>query len=769
LVTVESAPRQRRCIVRISAAVARAKVLGAPATVTRGVRVMASGTAIWGIDVGQCALKAIKLRPAEGGKVEAVAFDVIEHPKILSQPDADRDELISSALEKFASRNEWQGDKFVIGVPGQQTFARFCKMPPIDLKKDAKKIHDLVRYEASQQIPFDIEDVIWDYQLFTSEGSPDVEVGIFAIRKDLIRKHLGFFAAVNIAPLGVQTIPAALYNFCQFDGQAAGAGGATVMVDVGAQNTDLVIVEANAAWTRNIPLGGNSFTEALVRAFKLSFAKAESLKRTAATSKYARQIFQAMRPVFADLVAEIQRSVGFYSSTHRDVELKRVLALGNAFRLPGLQKYLENNLTIPGGVAKLEKFNQLMPTATINAPQFTENVLSFAAAYGLALQGLGLAPIKASLLPAELARIAVWQKKRPFFIATAAALLIAAGIPWIANSLDRQALASDQSSQSRDKVTQVLNQARAFQKEFSQARTDTGARKADAEKLCKLQEYKLVLPRIVTLVNEALPPINPPELAQVHSAEEFKKLIESDTSHTRFPRYERRQFIVESLKTEYVNDVEAADVNSTMARPEALGPAGAQSAGPPRGAMGKGRFQAPPGFGSRGRPGAGRPGGGTGSKGSGAPAAGAGFIVRVEGRLLYGRTQPEAIEWFKLLKTNLLERGQQAGLGFHIPNDDPKDATKNSIGIQTPMKYYQGAAIGIQPVDVQQPGSAGPALYPDPLTGEDMASDWKIKLAFKVKLGEKGAAPVEPEAAGKPGAGPRGGRGPAGRMPGRPG
>lgn len=240
---------------------------------------MPAGNAVWGIDVGQCALKAIKLRPAEGGKVEAVAFDVIEHPKILSQPDADRDELFAAALEKFASRNEWQGDKFVIGVPGQQTFARFCKMPPIDLKKDAKKIPELVRYEASQQIPFDIDDVVWDYQIFTTPDLPDIEVGIFAIRKDLIRKHLGFFAKVRIAPIGVQTVPAALYNFCQFDGQGAGEGGATVIIDVGAQNTDLIIVEPNAAWTRNIPLGGNAFTEALVRAFKLSFAKAEKIGR----------------------------------------------------------------------------------------------------------------------------------------------------------------------------------------------------------------------------------------------------------------------------------------------------------------------------------------------------------------------------------------------------------------------------------------------------------------------------------------------------------
>lgn len=339
---------------------------------------MAGGTSVWGIDIGQTALKALKLRPGADGKVELVAFDVIEHPKILSQPDADADELVRAAIDKFLSRNDWQGDQFVIGVAGQQTFARFCKLPPVD----AKKIPDIVKFEAGQQIPFDMDEVVWDYQVFSTPDTPDVEVGIFAIKKELIKKQLDYFASVKIAPIAVQTHPSALYNFCRYDRPESVENGATVLVDIGAQNTDLIIVEKGSAWSRNIPLGGNNFTEALVKAFKLSFAKAENLKRTAASSKYARQIFQAMRPVFADLVAEIQRSIGFYSSTHREVELNRVLGLGNAFRMPGLQKYLENNLTIPGGVEKLEKLDMLVPSANLNAPQFTENLLSFGVAYG---------------------------------------------------------------------------------------------------------------------------------------------------------------------------------------------------------------------------------------------------------------------------------------------------------------------------------------------------------------------------------------------------
>lgn len=708
---------------------------------------MPAGNAVWGIDVGQCALKAIKLRPAEGGKVEAVAFDVIEHPKILSQPDADRDELFAAALEKFASRNEWQGDKFVIGVPGQQTFARFCKMPPIDLKKDAKKIPELVRYEASQQIPFDIDDVVWDYQIFTTPDLPDIEVGIFAIRKDLIRKHLGFFAKVRIAPIGVQTVPAALYNFCQFDGQGAGEGGATVIIDVGAQNTDLIIVEPNAAWTRNIPLGGNAFTEALVRAFKLSFAKAENLKRAAATSKYARQIFQTMRPVFADLVAEIQRSIGFYSSTHRDVELRRVLALGNAFRLPGLQKYLENNLnlTVGGGVRKLEKFNQLVPNATTQAPQFTENILSFAAAYGLALQGLGVGRIRASLLPTELARVVVWQKKRPFFIATAAALLLAAGIPYMASGLDRQTLESERARQLRATTARVIEEAKTFRAAYQAAQTDTSQRKSDVDSLLKLQEQKLILPRLMALAHEAMPPVNPPEMAQVRSVDEFKKLIESDP--VRFDRTRRGQLIIESLKVEYAATVDAVALETPMASgADEMGPVGGAPAG---GApAGFGRGMAPGMMGGRGMM-MGGPPQPTNAEEPAGPAEGAGFVVRISGRLLQGRTPADAIKWLTdAYFQNLRELAQRPNLGFYIPPDDPKDPLKKSISVPVPRLYNQTVQPGFAPpgpMPGQPPGGA--AQFPDPLTGEDTANDWRVEFAFKVRLGDP--PPAENQDAGK--------------------
>src|SRR5438034_4365953 len=124
--------------------VGRVIVRMATMTVTNGV---------WGIDNGQCALKALLLEMIEG-KPTATAFDYVEHPKILSQPDADPDQLIREALEKFLSRNQIRYDEVAIAIAGSSRLARSVKLPPVE----AKKMDDIVKFEPKQQIPFPLEE-----------------------------------------------------------------------------------------------------------------------------------------------------------------------------------------------------------------------------------------------------------------------------------------------------------------------------------------------------------------------------------------------------------------------------------------------------------------------------------------------------------------------------------------------------------------------------------------------------------------------------------
>ena len=95
---------------------------------------MAKKQGVWGIDIGQCALKALYCT-MEDGEVVAEAFDYIEYPKILSQPEADPEELVREAMNQFMSQNDVKGSTIAMSVPGQAGLARFFKPPPVDSKK----------------------------------------------------------------------------------------------------------------------------------------------------------------------------------------------------------------------------------------------------------------------------------------------------------------------------------------------------------------------------------------------------------------------------------------------------------------------------------------------------------------------------------------------------------------------------------------------------------------------------------------------------------
>ncbi len=263
---------------------------------------MAEQPGVWGIDVGQCALKAIRLVDVDG-QATATNFDYVEHPKILSQPDADPDQLVREALEKFLSRNSIRGDLVAISVPGQSGLARFVKLPPVE----EKKITDIVRFEAKQQIPFPLDEVVWDYQKIvtgqvTDGFAMETEIGLFAMKRDMINRSMQHFRDVKVEVHLVQMSPLALCNFVSYDilgkgasgnGTPAGAEGAqkeaiqaqrgplgrageggkkrcVVALDIGADNSNLVITDGERIiWQRPIPVGGNHFTRALTKEMKL--------------------------------------------------------------------------------------------------------------------------------------------------------------------------------------------------------------------------------------------------------------------------------------------------------------------------------------------------------------------------------------------------------------------------------------------------------------------------------------------------------------------
>jgi len=427
--------------------------------------------AVWGIDVGEFSIKAVRAIARENG-IQVLTFDQVQYDMSLSEAGDRADELVREALGTFLRRNDLRNSEIYCSMAGHSALVRFIKLPPVE----KKKIPEIVKYEAHQQIPFPLDEVVWDYQAIDRGYIPgeQVEVGIFAQRRELIHSYLSnlLFAGIGIDVL--QLAPLALYNFVAVDNPPE--AGARIVLDVGADNTSLLIISGDTIWFRNLPIAGNDLTRYIQRAFNISREKAEKLKIAADKSKYVQKIYEAMRPALRALVDEVQRSLGFYKSVHPDVRFEEVLCFGSTFRLEGVERFLAANLNY-----KIERFTQprsLDIESALRKEVFDHSPESFGVAFGLVMQALADVPVASNLLPSEIQRERIIMRKRPYAIAAVAIFAATIGLAYVREkSLSRQL----EKNRPGGEVTSRLDELEKWSRELKKAREE--ARKAEAEAL----------------------------------------------------------------------------------------------------------------------------------------------------------------------------------------------------------------------------------------------------------------------------------------------
>jgi len=158
-------------------------------------------------------------------------------------------------------------------VPAQSVFARFVKLPALD----ATKIDKIIAFEAQQNVPFPIDEVVWDYQLVGGGLEEQIQVVIVAIKRDLLD---GINNAVEETGLRARIVGMAsmgLYNTFRYS--YPDIGDCSLLLDVGARTTNILFIEPTRFFLRSIPLGGSAITAAIAREFKESFAAAETRKK----------------------------------------------------------------------------------------------------------------------------------------------------------------------------------------------------------------------------------------------------------------------------------------------------------------------------------------------------------------------------------------------------------------------------------------------------------------------------------------------------------
>ncbi|HEX7900758.1 MAG TPA: type IV pilus assembly protein PilM [Planctomycetota bacterium] len=409
---------------------------------------MAKG--IWGIDVSKSSAKAVRL---EGGVLTQAG--VFPYDGVVGE-GADLDAQIKDALLQIKQKFKISSEPVVLSLPSHSTFNRLIKLPPVE---DAR-IPETVKYEATSQIPFQIDEVIWDYQVVERDYQPgeEKEVILFAVKKEVVEEFLANLADLKLNVEAVQFAPVALFNFLVADQDLQGP---IVALDMGGDNTDLIVVDGTKFWVRNLPITGNQLTRELAKGFNIPFEEAEKLKLKAGTSQQAQKIFNVLQPVLRDLVNEMNRSMGYYKSISKISKFDRVVLLGNSTKTLNFQRFVGQSLQLP--VSSIDKLSSIAVGGAVNAGELKDSLPTLGTAIGLALQGAGQTVNKVNLLPQQAKTSKEIKKKQPFIIGAVAALYVLVALLWMKQNGEIDKLNASV-REAKNTITRVNDQNERYEK-----------------------------------------------------------------------------------------------------------------------------------------------------------------------------------------------------------------------------------------------------------------------------------------------------------------
>ena len=346
--------------------------------------------------------------------------------------------ILSPALLEIVREKGIKPGPVAVSISGQMAFQRFAAIP---MAGGAEKFEQMVRYEIEQNIPFPIDEMVCDRQIVGDTPDGDKSVLIVAAKVDQVEALTGALASAGFTAELVDVAPLALVNVLR---HARPDEGCSVILDIGAKTTSLVIVEDDRIYNRAIPVAGNAITKEISTALGCLSEEAEQLKFekgyvslggvTEDEDEVADRISKVCRAVLTRLNAEISRSINFYRSQQGGSAPSRIYLTGGTALLPQIDAFFSEALGIE--VEFLNPTEAIGVGAKVDAAALESDAAFIASTAGLALHAAGLAQFAVNLLPPSLVEDRAEKARIPFIIA--AGVLLSLGLVLVMLAVNRE-------------------------------------------------------------------------------------------------------------------------------------------------------------------------------------------------------------------------------------------------------------------------------------------------------------------------------------------
>ena len=341
-----------------------------------------------------------------------------------SVSETDSTLAIVNALQSTLKENHIRPAPVVLSVTGQSAFLRLVKLPPVK----RSKIHQTILYEAQQNVPFPMEEVVWDYQLMGASET-ELNVMLVVIKKDIVENLTDCVEAVGLEVELVDVAPMALYNAVCYNYGELGDE-CTLVIDIGARSTNLVFMETGQFWSRNLPLlgSGNMITQQLMREFEIPFKEAEELKFAHASvafggayedysDKVISKVSKTVRGVMTRLHIEMERSINLYRHQQGGRSPTRLLLAGGGSVIARTDEFFKEKMKID--VEYFNPFKNVIVNDAITEDEIGRCAHLMGEVVGVGLRHALSCPLEINLLPPKIIAERSFRRKQPFLIGAA--------------------------------------------------------------------------------------------------------------------------------------------------------------------------------------------------------------------------------------------------------------------------------------------------------------------------------------------------------------
>ncbi len=363
-----------------------------------------------GVDIGSSCIKVVELKETKSG-ITLKRAGLINTQLDPANPPTSKGQYLAATLAKLLAVLNIKNVSIITSVPGQSVLIRLIKLPPIP----EDKIEEVIKYEAQQQVPFSLDEVVWDYYLLKRKKILEMEVLLVAIKINLIgeiQDKLGPHLNASI----IDVAPLALYNCVRYNKDYENDKKGVVVIDIGAESTDIIFFKEEDVWIRSFPLGGNSFTQVLQKEFGLSYAEAERIKKGGLKDYPDEEVKRVTKPIIEDLIVEVQHAIGYYRSQVEGLTIGEVILTGGNSRLPNLDHFFSESLGLE--VKHIDCFKRIKrePNTKIFVEDKWDEIEPyqhlFGVAAGLALRDKTKCAVEINLLSQELVKKKTSKRKK---------------------------------------------------------------------------------------------------------------------------------------------------------------------------------------------------------------------------------------------------------------------------------------------------------------------------------------------------------------------